>query len=49
MLSLDARLVSGLGVRLGLISDLDAGLGHRRGFSVADRRPIGKTQSDIRV
>jgi len=38
-----------LGVGLGLILGLDVGLGYRRRFSVVGRRPIGKTQLDIRV
>ncbi len=49
MLGLDAGLISDLDIGLGLISSLNVGLGRRRGFSVADRRPIGKVQSDIRV
>ncbi len=49
MLGLDAGLVSGLGVGLRLMPDLDVGLGRRRGFSVAGRRPIGGARLDIRV
>ena len=49
MLDLDIRLVSDLGTGLRLIPGLDAELGHRRGFSVAGRRPIGGIRSDIRV
>ena len=49
MLDLDARLISGLDIRLGLIPGLDVGLGYKRGFSVAGRRSVGRIQSDIRV
>ncbi len=49
MLDLDIRLVLDLSTKLGLIPDLDIGLGHRRGFSVAGRRFIGRTRSDIRI
>ena len=49
MLDLDIKLVLGLGVRLGLMSDLGARLGYRCGFSVVGRRPVGGVQSDIWV
>jgi len=49
ILGLDIRLVLGLGVKLGLILDLSAKLRYRHRFSVVDRRPIGRTQSDIWV
>src|SRR6266566_2210741 len=49
MLDLDAGLMSDLGVGLGLMPGLGIRLGHRRGFSVAGRQPVGGARSDIRI